>query len=80
MQDEVHRYAITTHRKKREKDVFKSELDSIEGVGAATRKKLLEHFSGINAVKKAGIEELCAVTNEKTAKKIYNFFNGEAKK
>lgn len=80
MQDEVHRYAITTHRKKREKDVFKSELDSIEGVGAATKKKLLEHFSGINAVKKAGIEELCAVTNEKTAKNIYNFFNGETKK
>lgn len=75
MQDEVHRYAITTHRKKRDKEAVRSVLEDIDGVGKVTRQKLLKHFSGIDGIKKADIDELKAVTNENTAKKIYEFFH-----
>lgn len=77
MQDEVHRFAITAHRKKREKDSVRSGLENIQGVGPATRKKLLKHFSGISKIKDASIKELEAVTNRKVAQSIYDFYNKE---
>ena len=79
MQDEVHRYAITTHRSKREREALKSVLDDIDGVGEVTRRRLLTHFAGIERIKKAEISELCEVTNERTARNIYNFFHSEGK-
>ena len=79
MQDEVHRYAITTHRSKRERESLKSVLDNINGVGEVTRRRLLTHFAGIERIKKAEISELCEVTNERTARNIYNFFHSEGK-
>ncbi len=77
MQDEVHRFAITAHRKKREKATIRSGLENIQGVGPATRKKLLRHFSGISKIKTATLEELEAVTNKKVAQSIYDFYNKE---
>ncbi len=74
MQDEVHRYAITSHRKKHQKSSVKSELEKIPGVGLANRKKLLAHFKGIKGVKHASYEELKKIVNEKTAQNIIDFF------
>ncbi len=74
MQDEVHRFAITSTRKKHEKAGVNSRLERISGIGPETRKKLLIHFESINKIKNATIEELSAVVNENTAKKIYDYF------
>ena len=77
IQDEVHRFAIEFHRKTREKDMTKSILDEIPGVGDTRKKALLKHFGSIDKIRKATIEELKQVDiiNEKVARDIYNFFN-----
>ena len=76
MQDEVHRFAITASRRRHEKKNTKSELENIRGVGPATRKKLLKHFSGIKGVKSADIDELKAVVSQNIAEEIYKYFHG----
>lgn len=75
MQDEVHRFAITSWRKRHERKNVHSELEKIEGVGPTTRKNLLKAFSGINSIKNASVDELKKVVSEKVAKNIYEYFN-----
>lgn len=58
MQEEVHRFAITSHRNKRRKGVFKSILDDIPGLGAKRKLILSKAYPDINDLKKASIEEL----------------------
>ena len=71
-QDTVHDTAITYHRKLRDKEMTKSELDDIEGIGEVKKKALLKHFGSIKKMKEATIEELTSVKGitEKLAKKI----------
>lgn len=77
IQDEAHRSAITHHRKQRAKNMTRSELDGIAGVGEKRKASLLAHFKSVEAVKHASIEELCgAGVDRKTAENIYNHFNG----
>lgn len=72
MQDEVHRFAITYHKKRRGKAVYKSLLDDIEGLGPKTKTKLLKKFKSIENIKKASLEELNTVLNSNVALKLYN--------
>lgn len=58
IQDEVHRFAITFHRKLRSKSGFQSILDGIPGVGPGRKKKLLQHFGSMKKIKAASISEL----------------------
>ena len=71
-QDTVHDTAITYHRKLRDKEITKSELDDIEGIGEVKKTALLKHFGSIKKVKEASIEELTSVKGitENLAKKI----------
>ena len=73
-QDTVHDTAISYHRKLRDKDLTKSELDNIKGIGEAKKKALLKHFGSVEKIKNASIEELTKVKgiNEELAKKILN--------
>ena len=77
IQDEVHRFAIGYHKKRRSKKMLSSELTSIDGIGQAKAAALLKRFKTMKAIKAASIEELCAVSgiNEALAEKIYNEFN-----
>ena len=77
IQDEVHRFAITYHKKLRSKKMLNSELTEIEGIGTAKAAALLKHFKTIKAIKAASVEELCNVSgiNKSLAQKIYNEFN-----
>ena len=77
IQDEVHRFAIGYHKKRRSKKMLSSELTAIEGIGQAKANALLKHFKTIKSIKSANIEELCAVDgiNKALAEKIYNEFN-----
>ena len=73
-QDTVHDTAISYHRKLRDKDVTKSELDDIKGIGEAKKKALLKHFGSVEKIKNASIEELIEVKgiNKELAEKIKN--------
>lgn len=57
-QDTVHETAITYHRKLREKQITKSDLDEIKGIGEAKKKALLKHFGSVSKIKQAPKEEL----------------------
>lgn len=77
IRDEAHRFAITAHRKKRQKASFESSLDSIEGVGPKRRQALLTRFGGIRELAKAPRAELAKVhgISEDLADRIYNHFH-----
>jgi excinuclease ABC subunit C len=61
VRDEAHRFAVTFHRKRRAKRTLKSGFEDLPNVGAARRKKLLEHFGSFDGVKNATLEQLQAV-------------------
>ncbi|CAG0903862.1 unnamed protein product [Cyprideis torosa] len=77
LRDEVHRFAIGAHRTRRKKDISKSPLDQITGIGAKRKKALLLHFGSAKGVASAGIEDLRQVegVSQAMAEKIYHFFN-----
>lgn len=72
LQDEVHKTAIEYHRKVRDKEMTKSKLDCISGIGDKKRTELLKKFGSIKKIKEATIEEIAEVKgiNLDLAKKI----------
>lgn len=77
LRDEAHRFAIGTHRKKREKALTLSPLDEISGIGAERKKILLRHFGSTRNIENAGLEDLKKVNgiSAALANKIYDFFH-----
>ena len=77
LRDEVHRFAIGAHRTRRSKDIQKSPLDDIPGIGAKRKKALLLHFGSAQAVSTAGLKDLQAVDgiSQAVAEKIYGWFH-----
>ena len=77
IQDEAHRFAITYHRSLRSKDLVKSILDDIPGIGEKRKKNLLKELKTIDRIKKSSVEELTNVEgmNKKSAESVYEFFN-----
>ncbi|SHK47478.1 Excinuclease ABC subunit C [Desulfatibacillum alkenivorans DSM 16219] len=61
VRDEAHRFAITTHRKRRAKTIRKSALDSVPGIGEKRKKALLRHFGSIKRLKEASPEDIAQV-------------------
>ena len=61
VRDEAHRFAISGHRRRREKARERSSLEDVAGVGARRRSALLKAFGGLAGVEAAGIEELMRV-------------------
>ena len=61
VRDEAHRFAITYHRKRRQKRSLQSALDSIPGVGKKRKTILLQHFKSIKNIRAAGLEEIRAL-------------------
>jgi len=67
IRDEVHRFGITFHREKRSKGTFKTELDSIKGVGEATVELLLKEFKSVNNIRTAAFEDLVQLIGKSKA-------------
>ena len=76
-QDEVHDTAISYHRKLRDEDITKSELDQIKGIGEAKKMALLKEFGSVEMIRKSTMEELMKVNgiNENLAQKIIKELN-----
>lgn len=75
LRDEVHRSAISFHKKQKRKDDKKISLLSIKGIGEAKVKKLINYFGSFEAIKKSNIQELERVLNIKDANLIFNHFH-----
>ena len=73
-QDTVHDTAISYHRKLRDKEITKSELDDIHGIGKVKKQELLKKFGSVEKIRQASIEELMEVKGitKELAKKIKN--------
>lgn len=71
-QDEVHKVAIEYHRKLREREISKSELDKIPGIGEKKKIELLKAFGSVSKIKQANLEELIKIKgiNENLARTI----------
>jgi excinuclease ABC subunit C len=80
IRDEAHRFANTFHRELRGKRMVSSSLDGIAGLGEARAKRLVKEMGGVNAVKKASLEDLTMLTwlPEQVAQAIYNKFHAES--
>jgi excinuclease ABC subunit C len=79
LRDEAHRFAIGTHRAKRQKAIHTSPLDEVPGIGASRKKALLHHFGSARSVARAGLTDLEQVPgiNRTVAKRIYEHFHAE---
>tara|TARA_B100001769_G_C22076456_1_gene579729 strand:- start:639 stop:1220 length:582 start_codon:yes stop_codon:yes gene_type:complete len=77
LRDEAHRFAISSHRAQRKKNLSKSLLDQIAGIGKQRKRALLNHFGSARAVESASFDELKSVEGieDNIAKKIYNYFH-----
>ncbi len=79
LQDEVHRFTISYHKRLRVKKFKESVLDEIDNIGIKRKEKLLNHFKTINKIKEADVDELAEIIGHKSAESVYNFFRKENK-
>lgn len=79
IQDEVHRFAITYHRKLRDERNLHSVLDDIKGIGQVRRKALMHHFGSIEKIAEAEVADLLEVEGMTipAAEQVYLFFHQE---
>ena len=72
MQDEVHRFAISFHKEKRNKAMTVSLCDDVKGLGAKRRENLSRLYPDITSLKEATLEELRQILPEEVALSLYN--------
>ena len=72
--NEAHRFAVTFQRKQRSKGTLQTELETIEGIGPKTAKKLLRNFGSVKRVKEAGLDHLTQEVGTHLAKLIMAHF------
>ena len=74
LRNEAHRFGITHHRNKRSKELIKTELFEIEGIGTKTAQELLLKFKSVARIKQTTLEELETVVSKKRAKIVFEHF------
>lgn len=77
VRDETHRYAVSSHRKRRTRRTLTSELDELVGVGDKRRRLLLEHFGSVSAVRQASSHDLAKVLGKRVGEQVYRQLHGE---
>ena len=75
LRDEAHRFAITFHRNKRSKNLFKTELEDIPGIGKNTADMLLKEFKSVQKIQQASELELAEVVGKAKAKTVHEYFS-----
>ena len=79
IQEEVHRFAISYHRSKRDKSAIGSSLTVIDGVGEKRAKALMTRFRTVERIKEASLDELQNVpgVDKTTALNIFEYFRAQ---
>ena len=72
MQDEVHRFAISFHKEKRNKGMRVSILDDIPGLGDKRKEKIYRAYPDLESLKRASIEEFAQFLPQEVAEELYN--------
>ncbi|MCF0258720.1 MAG: excinuclease ABC subunit UvrC [Erysipelotrichaceae bacterium] len=72
MQDEVHRFAVSYHKKLRAKGMTKSILEDIPGIGPARRKTLKTRYPSMKKMKEASLEDFEALVPAQSARILYD--------
>ncbi len=72
IRDEVHRFGIAHHRKRRAKGVFKNELEEIKGIGKETADRLLKEFKSVKNIKEKDVSELSKIIGKTKAAMLLN--------
>lgn len=79
IRDEVHRFGITHHRKRRSKTSIASVLDDAPGIGKNLKAKLLQRFKSISGIKNASEEEIAVVIGAKRAANLIKYLAEKTK-
>src|ERR1700682_1656344 len=72
VRDETHRFAVSSHRRRRSKRTLHSELDDLPGIGDKRRRLLIERFGSVSGVKQASQQDLINVLGRKVGKTLYD--------
>lgn len=75
LRDESHRFALYTHKKKKQKKDMQLELLQVSGIGSVRLKKLISYFGAFEAIYNASFEELESIIGNANAKILYTFLN-----
>ena len=75
IRDEVHRFGITHHRKRRIKSAFQSELLNIKGIGEKMAIKLLQEFGSVEQIKKQSLNDIAKIVGRSKAQAILDYFS-----
>jgi excinuclease ABC subunit C len=80
LRDEAHRFAIGSHRARRQRDLREAGLQEIPGIGPTRKRALLNHFGTLKAIERAALADLAKVPgiSAETARKVYDFFHERA--
>jgi excinuclease ABC subunit C len=72
VRDETHRFAVSSHRRRRSKRTLHSELDDLPGIGEKRKRLLFERFGSVSAIKQASPQDLMNVLGRKVGQTLYD--------
>ncbi|HUP63178.1 MAG TPA: excinuclease ABC subunit UvrC [Thermoanaerobaculia bacterium] len=72
VRDETHRFAVSSHRRRRSKRTLHSELDDLPGIGTRRKRLLIERFGSVSAIKQASAQDLVNVLGRKVGQTLWD--------
>ena len=72
VRDETHRFAVSSHRRRRSNRTLHSELDDLPNIGAKRKRLLLERFGSVSAIKQASAQDLVNVLGRKVGQGLFD--------
>jgi excinuclease ABC subunit C len=72
VRDETHRFAVSSHRRRRSKRTLRSELDDLPGIGEKRKRLLIERFGSVSAIKQASAQDLINVLGRKVGQGLWD--------
>lgn len=74
IRNEVHRFGINFHRKKRSQGTFKNELEGIPGIGKSTTDILMKEFRSVKNIAEKNFDEIANVIGGPRARLVFKYF------
>lgn len=74
IRNEAHRFGITFHRNKRDKNTLKTELHSIKGIGKKIADRLLQELGSVKSIQHTSLNELEKIIGKAKANLVYGFY------